>query len=124
MFGNDVQERIEKRLNRFRRFFGHLVLTVIIALGTTKLVEDLGAPRQWENIIPVAVMIFIAHALWLMYREVKQMIIQQELQREQQTDLVWSDKPKRYYVAEDDGELVEVTAEEILEAEARHEARS
>lgn len=122
--GNDVQQRIQKRLNRIRRYIGHLVLTLIIAIGTTKLVEDLGAPREWENIIPVAVLFFILHTVWLAYREVKQYIIQQEMQREEPLDLNWSDKPKRYYVAQDDGELVEVSAEEILEEEHTRAARS
>jgi hypothetical protein len=114
-----VLERVEKRLNGIRRLFVHLILTVVIALGLTWAVDQLGVPRKAEDIIPLAVLLFIAHALWVMYTEMRYRIVQEELSRAQESDANLDDKPKRggSFALDDDGELVELIYEEDSEGE-------
>ncbi len=66
-------------------------------------------PREIEGVIPAAILIFVAHALWVMYQEARNMILHQETERLSAES--WSDeKPKRQqFRISDDGELIETT---------------
>jgi hypothetical protein len=113
--GNAVHERIRKRLNRLKRFVAHLVLTVVVCLALTLAIEQSWLPRSTEGVIPLLVLLYIAHALWIGYREASNFIVQQEIERERRrTDAEAAEKPKRgsRLALDDDGELVEMPDEE------------
>jgi len=116
-----TRERIEKRLSRMKRLFIHLALTIFFALAVMWSVNQLSAPARLEDdLIPVAVLAFIAHALWVTFCEAKYFIISQEMQREQHTDV---EKPKRgnHLVIDDDGELTEVLDEDTWKQKLKRE---
>ncbi len=111
---NVIRERAAKRLSRFRRLIVHLGLTVVIALGLTFAIDQFRLPRVVEVVIPLAVLLFIAHAFWLMYVAARDRITEQEFERERQrrADRARAavSKPKRaqHFSLSDDGELVQV----------------
>jgi hypothetical protein len=116
-----TRERIEKRLNQVKRLFTHLVLTIVFALGMMWAVSQLDAPKRLEDdLIPIAVLAFIAHALWVMYGAAKQFIIDQEIGREERTDM---EKPKRnsHLVVDNDGELLEVLDDTAWDEKPKHD---
>lgn len=102
---NAVESRVSSRLLRVKRFFVHLIVTLVVAVGLTA-----ASARGWvaneaaDALIPAAILIFVAHALWLAYQEATYMIVQQE------TGDDWDEKPKRdtRLAVGDDGELVEI----------------
>jgi hypothetical protein len=113
-------DRLRKRLNRMRRVFIHLVLTLIIALSITWSVEQMNAPRSIENLVPVAVLLFIAHALWVTYQESSAFIVHQEMQRTGY-DEDMSEKPKRgAFTIDDEGELVEIVDDAAQDEKLKH----
>jgi hypothetical protein len=104
-------------LLRIKRLFVHLVATLVIAVGMTVAAQRFDVPKSAaEVVIPAAVLLFIAHALWLMYREGQQFIIRQEIERER-ADAEMDEKPKREerLALGDDGELIEITDDEAYE---------
>ncbi len=107
MAGANTQKRIQQRLNRMKRLFAHLALTLIITLSIVYGVDQQIIPaRSEDDFIPVLVLLLIVHALWVMYQEAGHFIVQQETQR--QTDDDEEEKPKHQLEVGDDGELVEV----------------
>jgi hypothetical protein len=115
-------ERANRRLRRLRLLFVHLVLTIILALGLTYLSNlepfslsifggEVHIPGAADSVIPVVVLLFVAHALWFVYREARNFIVRDEMPRQ---ETVLQEKPKReqHFVLDDDGELVEVPVED------------
>jgi hypothetical protein len=99
------------RVLRIKRLFVHLVATIVLALAITAGVDRFNVPRSvGDVVIPAAVLLFVARALWVSYQEATYFIVQQEAERERQRDESWSDeKPKRGRLElGDDGELVEI----------------
>lgn len=115
MADSGTQKRIQKRLNRMERLFTHLAVTLVITLGIVYGVEYLGIPAQTEDaIIPIVVLLFIAHALWVMSSEAKHFIIQQETgQASSSYNNEDEEKPKRLLALDDDGELTEIIDDAI-----------
>ncbi|MBZ0287243.1 MAG: hypothetical protein K8I30_06485 [Anaerolineae bacterium] len=114
------QDRLQKRLNRMRRVFIHLVLTLIIVLSITWAVEQTHVPRSLENIVPAAVLLFIAHALWVVYQESSAFIVHQEMQRAGYDEDA-REKPKRgAFTIDDEGELVEIMDEAAQDEKPKH----
>jgi len=106
-------------LNRMKRLFIHLALTLVITLGIIYSVDNLGLPARVEDdIIPIVVLLFIAHALWLVYQEARYSIIQQEMQRSAGDDE--AEKPKHQLEISDDGELVEVFFDDAEPEKVKH----
>jgi hypothetical protein len=78
-----------------------------------------------EFLIPVVVLVYIAHALWIGYQGASSFIVQQAIERERRrTDAETAEKPKRgnRLILDDDGELVEVP-DEALEQPAEKSKR-
>jgi hypothetical protein len=121
MVEGSTQQRIQQRLNRMRRLFAHLVLTLLIVLGIIYSVDHLGIPPQTEDdLIPIVVLLFIAHALWVGYQEAGQFITQQETQRGDSYDEL-DEKPKHHLGVGDDGELTEVISDEdVWDEKVKH----
>jgi hypothetical protein len=121
-----VRERIQKPLKRLRFFFAHLVLTAVVALGLTLAIEQAWLPKSVEFLIPTAVLVYIAHALWIGYQGASSFIVQQAIEREQRrANVEAAEKPKRgnHLILDGDGELVEVP-DEALEQPAEKSKRS
>lgn len=101
-----VNERAGKRFFRLKVLFVHLVATLVIALGVTLAMDRFNLSRAIEGVIPAAILLFVAHALWVMYREARAWIIHQEMRAETGSEA----KPKRQqFRVGDDGELIETT---------------
>ncbi len=121
---NAVQERVTRRLNRYKRLLAHLLITLVLV-----------AILSWANfqvniLVPAVVLLFIAHALWVaVYQEAKETIIHQEMERARQSaPAAFAEKPKReqHFSLKSDGELVEITDEEAAASrdESGHQTRS
>jgi hypothetical protein len=107
MVSDRIERRVEKRLRRRKHLFIHLALTLLFVLVATWFVDLFGAPRQIEDvIIPAAVLLFVARALWYIYQESGSFIIQQETERERYAEP--DEKPKHQMAVGDDGELAEI----------------
>jgi hypothetical protein len=105
------EKRIQNRLKRVKRLFVHLALTLMIVLGIIYAVDQLGiSARIEDDMIPIVVLLFIAHALWVMYQEAENFITQQETQRADAPE----EKPKHYLALDDDGELTEIIEDEMV----------
>jgi hypothetical protein len=120
-----VRQRIQKRLRRLRLFVAHLVLTVIVSLGLTLATERAWLPKSLDGLIPIVVLVYLAHALWIGYQGVSGFIVQQEMEREQRrADAEAAEKPKRgsSLILDDDGELMEVP-DEVVEQPAQKSKR-
>jgi hypothetical protein len=102
-----LSERVHHRLWRLRRLVIHLVITLILAVSMSLILEQPNAPEVLETLIPAVVLVFIAHALWFSYQEAQRYIVQQESNRE---EAGLSEKPKRgvRMSLSDDGELIEL----------------
>lgn len=117
---DEVRQRVRNRLTRIKRFFLHLVVTIIACLALTLGINQFGLSRSLEPAIPILVLLYIAHAISLGYQETVSFIVQQEMGRvERSDDISIEEKPKRgqALVLGDDGEL-----EEVLERPT-HETR-
>jgi hypothetical protein len=95
------------RVLRIKRLFVHLVATIVLALAITAGVDRFNVPRSvGDVVIPAAVLLFVARALWVSYQEATYFVVRHEAERDES----WSDeKPKRGRLElGDDGELVEI----------------
>lgn len=102
-------ERAGKRIYRLKVLFVHLVATLVIAIGVRVAMDRFNLSRDVEAVIPAAILLFVAHALWVMYQEARNMILQQETER-LRVESLSGEKPKRQqFRIGDDGELVETT---------------
>jgi hypothetical protein len=109
-----VRERVRKRLTRLKLFAAHLVLTVAVCLTLTLAIDQAWLPKSVEGLIPIVVLVYIAHALWIGYQEASNFIVQQEIERERRrADAEAAEKPKRgnRLILDDDGELLEAPDE-------------
>ena len=106
-----VEERIQKRLLRRKLLLLHIGLTILMTLATVWAVEIFNLPSKVEDaVIPVLVLLMLAHALWSKYQDTSYRIIQEEMQR---GDLsAHYEKPKHHIVIDDDGELTEIMDDE------------
>lgn len=109
-FSGRRADRINQRLLRLKRLFVHLVLTVVLALSLT-YTSNPAIQSASDTLIPVIVLLFIAHAFKVMYREAEHFIVQQEMAAQ---DAELEEKPKRggRLVLDDDGELVEIFSDD------------
>lgn len=111
MVSDRIEHRVEKRLRRRKHLFIHLALTLLFVLAATWFVDLFGAPRQIEDVvIPAAVLLFVARALWYIYQESGSFIIQQETERERYAEQ--AEKPKHHLAIGEDGELTEIAYDE------------
>jgi hypothetical protein len=95
-----------------KRLFVHLAATIALAVGLTILIEQRGASRDLEFIIPLAILVFIAHALWLAYQVAQRVLGEQEAK----------EKPKRSerLADDDDGEVVAMMFDAEPPAKRKH----
>jgi len=110
MILDDLTRRaIEKRVNRIKVLFVHLIVTISLALAIMWAVDQLGLPQKAEDIIPLAVLMFVGHAMWLLYEEGRNYIIHQEMGRTQESSADLEEKPKRNgpLALDDDGEFAD-----------------
>ena len=119
MAGSGTEKHMQSRLNRVKRLFAHLALTLVIVLGIIYSVDHLGVPARIENdLIPIFVLVFIAHALWVVYQEAVHTITRQEMQHEADYS---AEKPKRHLALDDDGELTEIIYDDgIWDEKVKH----
>jgi Co/Zn/Cd efflux system component len=107
-----ASKRLQSRLKRVKGLFVHLVLTLVLTLGIIYGVDHLGlAARTEDDVIPILVLLLIAHALWVVYQEAVHAITQQEMQNAGLDD-VMEEKLKRRLGVGDDGELTEIIYDE------------
>ncbi len=110
-----VGRRISRRLLRVKCFLVHLIATIVIAVGMTAAADrSLISKAAVDVVIPAAILVFIAHALWITYQESTDLIVRQEAGR---ADDDWDEKPKHdgRLVLGDDGELVEIDPDDLDE---------
>jgi hypothetical protein len=111
-----IQQRVNQRLSKMRRFFIHLMFMIggTIAFGVAGNYSD--ALNDYAGIvIPLLIFSFIAHAVWFGYTEAADRMIQEELARHQYMDSDNREKPKRSVpdrlIETLDGEVLEVIDE-------------
>lgn len=109
---NEVRDRITWRLARLKRLFIHMGITLVVVIGLTFALEQRAIPADLEVLIPAAVLLFIAHAFWVMWLEAKHYIVQQEMSS-QHTERQEKLKHSEIVGIGDDGELVELPEDEI-----------
>ncbi len=109
-YDNTVHDRVQRRLLKWKRLILHLILTLVIAIGLTMAIEGGGLSRDFEFLIPAAVLLFIPHALWVSFCELRNVITRQEYERAGVSLDDVDEKPKRggHLLVDDDGELLEM----------------
>jgi hypothetical protein len=124
MFGDMVDKRIHRRLLKWKRLAVHLIFTFVIAIGLTIAIEGGNLSRDFEFVIPAAVLLFIPHALWVSYGEMRNFIVRQEYERTGLSVDDTDEKPKHgsRLMLDDDGELVEYIDIEDEKSKYREEA--
>lgn len=110
-----IHERAAKRIARIKRLFIHLMVTVGLAIGITVAVDRLGAHRNFEDImLPATIILFVAHAVWLMATEASNYALLVEMMRAQQQPPAKQKRkrqlPERLIAS--DGEVLEIVSDE------------